>query len=72
MKDPALILSRIRAKILWIRNTASTVGNVCRGLCQAAVSHPERNRYCNLYPYDSHRIVLATTASKVSVPVEFR
>jgi len=31
---------------------------VRQGLCQAAVKHKEENRYCNLFPYDAHRVVL--------------
>eukprot|EP00092_Neocalanus_flemingeri_P037205 GFUD01040509.1.p1 GENE.GFUD01040509.1~~GFUD01040509.1.p1 ORF type:complete len:368 (+),score=158.64 GFUD01040509.1:72-1106(+) len=28
------------------------------GMCQAAVKHKEKNRYCNLFPYDTNRVVL--------------
>ena len=28
------------------------------GLCKAAEKHKEENRYCNLFPYDSNRVVL--------------
>ena len=43
------------------------------GMCQAAVKHKEENRYCNLFPYDTNRVVLEgekdyINASWVSLP----
>jgi hypothetical protein len=40
-----------------------------RGLCQAAVAHPDRNRYCNLYPFDSNRVILQTTSEASSLGI---
>jgi protein tyrosine phosphatase len=31
-----------------------------QGLCKAAVANSTSNRYCNLFPYDSHRVILET------------
>jgi len=31
---------------------------VRQGMCQAAVQHKEKNRYCNLFPFDTNRVVL--------------
>ena len=36
---------------------------VRQGLCEAAVKHEAENRYCNLFPYDSSRLVLTGLAS---------
>ena len=36
---------------------------VKRGLCKAAEKHEAENRYCNLFPYDSSRVVLTGLAT---------
>ena len=35
-----------------------------RGLCEAAVKNSEKNRYCNLYPFDSERVKLQVPKDK--------
>ena len=36
---------------------------VKEGLCKAAVKHESENRYCNLFPCDSSRVVLTGLAT---------
>ena len=35
-----------------------------RGLCEAAVKNSEKNRYCNLFPFDSDRVKLQVPKDK--------
>ena len=36
---------------------------VSQGLCEAAVKAPGDNRYCNLFPFDTSRVVLTGLAT---------
>ena len=57
--------------LLYFINFSVQVSN---GLCEAATKHVAENRYCNLFPFDEHRVKLTgldsdyVNASWVSMP----
>merc|ERR1719369_205742 len=65
-EDDQIEVGPLLKEYIMLEQVGPTPGNpwdqhdamVRLGLCQAAVKHRKENRYCNLFPYDTNRVVL--------------